>query len=244
MTDLPHGELLTARQLRAAWKPTKEALVNEGRAEGLRIRVHRACGAIGQAESLEAVGEASSNDAALVFRWVALNALYGRWDGERGAPVPDRRALDSFTSEAARVDSSGRLGSTLAELREEARSLLESPFLIERFWSDQEWDRVRPQRGRAAKFGGEVVEKRTGAAMHRLLISVYFLRCQLVHGGATLGSSMNREVVEPGSRVLALATGQLAALVIEHGTEMKWGEVCYPPVRKGAGSDPTSQVGR
>ena len=55
---------------------------------------------------------------------------------------------------------------------------------------------------------------------------------------------MNREVVEPGSRVLALATGQLAALVIEHGTEMKWGEVCYPPVRKGAGSDPTSQVGR
>ena len=63
MTDLPHGELLTARQLRAAWKPTKEALVNEGRAEGLRIRVHRACGAIGQAESLEAVGEASSNDA-------------------------------------------------------------------------------------------------------------------------------------------------------------------------------------
>jgi len=88
------------------------------------------------------------------------------------------------------------------------------------------------------------VEKRTGAAMHRLLISVYFLRCQLVHGGATLGSSMNREVVEPGSRVLALATGQLAALVIEHGTEMKWGEVCYPPVREGAGSDPTSQVGR
>lgn len=147
-------------------------------------------------------------------------------------PVPDRVALDRFTSEAARVDGEGRLLPALEPLRDDARALLESPFLIERFWADQEWDQVRPQRGRTAKFGEELRENRAGAALHRLLIAVYFLRCQIVHGGATLGSRVNRVTVEPGARVLRQLTGQLIALVIERGLEMEWGEICYPPVRR------------
>ena len=233
MPDLPQREILPSAQLDAAWLPTRDRLAQEDREEGLRIRVHRSLRALSQAEEIEAGSDSSSAlDAAFVFRWVALNALYGQWDDERGMAMKDRVALDRFTSQARLVDTSDRLVSALETVSDDARTLLESPFLIERFWRDQEWDQVRPARGRAAKFRGEIREERQGAALHRLLIAVYFLRCQIVHGGATLGSNMNRVTVEPGSRILAVLCGQLIALVVEHGLEMEWGEICYPPVRE------------
>lgn len=178
-----------------------------------------------------ASGSKSATDAALVFRWVALNSLYGRWDHTTGTPMKDRIALDKFTTDACRVDTSRRIADSLKCLTQEAKDLLESPFLISRFWRDGEWDNVRPNRGLAAKFRNEVLEDRPSAAVHRLLIAVYFLRCQIVHGGATLGSGMNRVTVEPASRVLRLLASQLTATVIEHGLTMEWGELCYPPVR-------------
>ena len=104
-------------------------------------------------------------------------------------------------------------------------------FLIERFWAADEWENVRPQRGRMGKFREEVREGRPSAALQRILSSVYFLRCQLVHGGATLGGSLNRNTVEPAARLLALLVPQLIALVIDAGEGADWGELCHPPVR-------------
>jgi hypothetical protein len=72
---------------------------------------------------------------------------------------------------------------------------------------------------------------RPSGALHRVLIAVYFLRCQIVHGGATLGSGLNRTTVEPAARILKLLSSWLLAAVIEHGLEMQWGAICYPPVR-------------
>jgi hypothetical protein len=208
-------------------------LAEEGKSEDLRIRVHRACCALEQAEACEGLGQEASNvDSALIFRWIALNSLYGHWDTERGMPVPDRRALDTFTSQVARVDEGGRMSAALNALRAEAAALLENPFLIERFWASAEWETVRPQRGRMRKFEAELRENRPGAALHRLLMAVYFLRCQMVHGGATIGSSMNRVTVEPAAAVLRLMTGQVIALVMEQGDRMEWGELCYPPIRE------------
>jgi hypothetical protein len=156
-------------------------------------------------EGLDVVEQAG---AGLVLRWVALNALYGAWDEHAGMPIKDRIALDRFTSEACRVDREDRILTALRELTQEAKSLLESAFLIERFWRDAEWDHVRPQRGRAAAFRDDVMGRRPASALHRLLIAVYFLRCQIVHGGATLGSQLNRVTARPASTVLRLLSSR------------------------------------
>ena len=230
MPPLPHGVPLSSADLSAAWEPTKARLVQEDRENDLRVRVHRACGALEQAERLEAAGERGCEDAALVFRWVALNALYGRWDEERGMPTKDREALDRFTSECARSDQE-RLSAALEPVIELARDLVENTFLNERFWRAGEWDSVRPEKGRVRKLLEAKREGRHGAALHQVLIVAYFLRCQIVHGGATLGSKVNRVTVVPAGEVLRLVVPQLTALVIEHGLEMEWGEICYPPVR-------------
>ena len=233
--DLPCAETLPSEALRRCWEPTKAQLVREDRGEGLRIRVHRACRALEQAEAIERDGtDPQALDVALVLRWVALNSLYSAWDSERGAPTPDRVALDRFTTKANSVDQAGRLTAALNTLQTQARALIESPFLIERFWATDEWENIRPQRGRMAGFNNEVLEGRAGAALHRLLMAVYFLRCQIVHGGSTIGSSVNRVVVEPAAQVLRVMVGQLIAIVMENGMDVDWGGLCYPPVRTDA----------
>lgn len=236
MTTLPFSTPLTATDLDAHWRPTRDALVRRGQEEDLRIRVHRACAALRQAERAESDASAEGQDASLVFRWVALNALYGDWDWDRGMPAGDRASLDRFTSELSRVDGAGRLRAALEVHAEDARSLLESPFLIERFWRDGEWDQVRPRRGRARTFDEELRGGRTGAALHRVLMVVYFLRCQVVHGGATMGSGVNRVTVDPAARLLRGLAGQIIAVCMERGLEMAWGELCYPPVRSHDGA--------
>ena len=77
---------------------------------------------------------------------------------------------------------------------------------------------------------------RTGAALHRVLMVVYFLRCQVVHGGATMGSGVNRVTVDPAARLLRGLAGQIIAVCMERGLEMAWGELCYPPVRSHDGA--------
>ena len=231
MTTLPFAELISAETIHAGWIPKRQQLADADTEEPLRIRVHRCYIALKRAELVEQEGSGVDVDAALVLRWIALNALYGSWDGQANMPVKDRVALDVFTSEVCRVDQGRRLHAALLKVMQDAKALLENSFVIERFWRNPEWDQVRPQRGRAASFRDDVIGGRTARALHALLIAVYFLRCQIVHGGATLGSSLNRSTVEPAARILSLLSSQMLACVTEHGLEMQWGEICYPPVR-------------
>lgn len=228
---LPFCEVLSAAELEALWEPMKARLVREDRENDLRVRIHRACRALEQAELAEGDGsDPCKVDVALILRWISLNALYSHWDREAGRPRGDRDAINLFTSKISRLDEAGRITAALDALRSEALTLLESPFLIERFWRAGEWENIRPQRGHAKKFAEELREVRPAAAHQRLLSVVYFLRCQLVHGGSTLGGSMNRANVDPAARVLQLLASQLIALAIERGIEADWGELCYPPV--------------
>jgi hypothetical protein len=62
-----------------------------------------------------------------------------------------------------------------------------------------------------------------------VLSRIYTLRNQLIHGGATWGSSVNREQV----RDCVGFMGKLVPLVIEvmlDHPETLWGDACYPVV--------------
>lgn len=62
-----------------------------------------------------------------------------------------------------------------------------------------------------------------------VLSRIYTLRNQLMHGGATWNSTVNREQLRDCSRFM----GKLVPLVIEvrmdHPTAL-WGDACYPVV--------------
>ena len=58
---------------------------------------------------------------------------------------------------------------------------------------------------------------------------LYVLRNQLVHGGATWKSKVNRDQVRDGSRILQDIVPAIIHIIMENPSE-SWGKPCYPPV--------------
>ena len=56
------------------------------------------------------------------------------------------------------------------------------------------------------------------------------LRAQVFHGAATSGSKLNRRQINTGTDILAVLIPAMAAITIDAGPEVDWGEVCFPPV--------------
>jgi hypothetical protein len=66
-----------------------------------------------------------------------------------------------------------------------------------------------------------------------VLSRLYTLRNQLMHGGATWNSSVNRDQIRDCANLL----GKLVPLVIEimmDNVNTLWGDACYPVVGQGA----------
>ena len=58
---------------------------------------------------------------------------------------------------------------------------------------------------------------------------LYVLRNQMVHGGATWNSSVNRSQVRDGARILGDVVPIVIHLMMENPHQV-WGEPCYPVV--------------
>lgn len=76
-------------------------------------------------------------------------------------------------------------------------------------------------------------QKDWGIILEKLVDRIYLLRCQLVHGAATLRSRMNRTAVKHCTTMMAKLMPTLLLVWIDHGADEDWGIMCYPPVDAG-----------
>ncbi len=221
---------LTVRQLRRRWKPVKEGPAAAAAHEPIRIRLHRCFSWMQRAEHVAASDSAASaHDAILLWRWTALNALYGRWDAERREPMGDRQTLDAFCTRILAADADGRIGMMLVAHRPLLEKLVGNEYLMRHFWADPTFDAVRTTGGAVRKIRAALREQRHGRVLHDVLQRVYFLRCQLVHGAATFNGQRNRTPVRHAARFLELLLPEVAVVVIDHAWTGDWDDLCYPP---------------
>ena len=214
---------LTVHDLRRRWKPR---LAGSPRHEPLRIRLHRACSWLQRVEELPA---GDFLDAELIFRWIAIGSLYGRWDTEARQPLGERDSLAGFLDRIIDLDANGAVTHVLEEHRKLVMSIFDDAYLTRYFWEDPTDDRAR--KTRKTKF-----DARTWYQQHnyklildRLMERIYLLRCQLVHGGATSGGRLNRTVVRRCSTMLGHLLPAILLVIIDHGHDEDWGPLCYPP---------------
>jgi hypothetical protein len=222
----------TVRDLRRRWKPVKEGPAAAPEHEPVRIRLHRCFSWMQRVETVSALdADGAAVDAHLIFRWTALNALYGRWDADRREPAGDRATLHDFTSRITRADADGRIGELLRTHRPLLESLVGDEFLLRHFWEDPEIDVAGKTSGAVRKLRETVREARYARTLDDVLGRVYFLRCQLVHGAATFNGRQNRGAVRRAARFLELLLPELTTVIIDHDWSGDWGGLCYPPQR-------------
>jgi hypothetical protein len=170
-----------------------------------------------------------SDDVSLIYRWIALNSLYGRWDANLREPVPDRQSLELFIRRLSKHDQDALIPTTLKENRKLLESLISDEYLCRYYWKEPGDSAARRAHNGVHKLRGWLREGQTRTALEASLDRAYLARCQLVHGAATYGGKLNRTPVRRCARFLELVLPVFSTIIIDHGWRDDWGELCYPP---------------
>jgi hypothetical protein len=195
--------------------------------ESTNIRLYRAVSWLICAEDQE-----KQADLAFLTHWIAFNALYAQV-AESDEPVAERERFRTFIRKLARHDEDERIHNILWQRYSgPLRNLIGNQFLYKPFWDHQRglvrsWETKFRQS--IAEAEDHLSRKRVLEFLEIVMDRLYTLRNQLMHGGATYRSSVNRSSVNTGHRVMQLLMPAFVDIMMRHPGE-DWGEVHYPVV--------------
>ena len=215
-------------QYRNSSKP-KEKLkaIDESHNTGFYIRLHRAISWLKAAEEYR-----ENKDVQIICYWISLNSCYAiSGDVDRFA---ESSKLTEFFEKIIEADKQGTIYELFwTEFPGMIRVLLNNQYIYNRYWLYQ--------RGQVSSWKEEF--KRDNLRAVRLLQNpdksveliqlvmrrLYQMRNQLIHGGATYKSSVNRDQVRDSANLL----GRLIPLIVEimlDNPQDAWGDIYYPVV--------------
>jgi hypothetical protein len=207
----------------------RQGAVSDSFSDSLGLRVHRALSWLKRAEC-----EKEDHDARFIFLWIAFNAAYA-------ADVHDRKrfsgrgAFSDFVDQLVKMDSRSLLYNTVWESCSGAiNDLLSNKYIFQPFWDHQngnisasqwqyEFDRSNAEVKRALQSGD------TQKVIMVVLERLHTLRNQLVDGGATWQSQLNREQVRDGADLMSKLVPAVLHIMMD-SSEVAWGEPSYPHV--------------
>lgn len=192
------------------------------------LRVHRALSWLGRAEAA-----ADDDDVRFILLWIGFNAAYADSIGDE--QLDGRSAFEAFFTALCRLDAGRRIyGLVWERFSQEIRVLLSNQYVFSPFWRFQngdascgDWER-RLQYSRM-QAGSAIARQNTPKVLSIVFDRLYVLRNQLVHGGATWNSSVNRSQVRDGARILGHLLPVFIDLMMDH-PDQDWGRPYYPVV--------------
>lgn len=194
----------------------------------LGLRVHRALSWLNRAEQCE------DQDGQFIFHWIAFNAAYAN-EIPVGVRMTEQELFGKFLQKIVDLDKEGLLyGLIWSEFSSSVRVLLSNRYVFQPFWdyqngkiSEEEWQ-VRFEKANAAA-GAALAGQRTREALSVVLSRMYTLRNQLLHGGATWDSTVNRQQLRDCSAFLGKLVPTMIQLMMDNPNTL-WGDACYPVV--------------
>ena len=207
----------------------KQREIRSGFREELGLRVHRCLSWLDRAEQAE-----GDNDAVFLFLWISFNAAYAEEINDN-ATFGERSAFDGYFQKLIDLDSSNRIYDAIwQKFPQSIRVFLDNKYIFQPFWKHHnhidgfdDWQ----ERFDASKrrFNSALSSKDTKIVLSMLFDRLYVLRNQLVHGGATWNSSVNRDQVRDGARILGFLVPIFVDLMMDN-PDKNWGLPYYPVV--------------
>jgi len=194
--------------------------------EDLGLRVHRAISWLMRAEHAD-----DDPDVQFVLLWIAFNASYAEDDR---SPAREKQVFDEYFRKILKFDHDDVIADAIwSRFSGPIRILLDNKYVFQPYWNhrnsgDTAWKRSFE----AAKKVTNIALKHddTKTILSILFDRLYVLRNQLVHGGATWNSQVNRNQMRDGCAILTFLLPCFIDIMMEHPHEY-WGEPCYPVVK-------------
>lgn len=208
----------------------KHRQLREQNSPELNLRTHRSISWIARAAALID----DDPDAAFIFSWIAFNAAYAKDMGDD--PESFARAdFQNFFDALVRCDPKGRIDYEIWHHFEGVvAELLDNKYIFSPFWKfqngDAQYNNWQVRFENAKKAAQYAIEGRETVKLLSILFDrLYVLRNQLVHGGATWNSKMNRKQVRDGAALLLSLLPVFVDTMISNPKE-DWGAPHYPVV--------------
>ena len=206
---------------------TRQRAERDNWSSALALRVHRALSWLNRSEQCQ------DDDGRFVFLWIAFNSAYAADTGSLKQIEAQR--FSAFLGRLAELDEHGRLSGLVWNRYSSAiRLLLENQFVFQPYWDHQnglegsdDWEERLSKANAAAH--AALGRHDTGAILSIVFSRLYTLRNQLLHGGATWDSGVNRDQLRDGSEILSDVVPVLIEIMMDHPGEL-WGEPSYPVI--------------
>ena len=223
--DLDLGDLLSYKTLKAIHRAERD-----GFPQSLSLRIHRALSWLQRSEQ-----EKEDPDAQFLFLWISFNAAYAlELDDRRG--FTERRLLLRYMRELTEADGQKLIYDAVWHIYSESiRHLVNNEFVFQPFWEFQNGNISEDKWLESFRLSKLAVVKALGSMdTKKVLVIVidrlYTLRNQLVHGGATWNSGVNRRQVKDGASIMSLFVPLMIYLMMR-SPDGQWGDPCYPVVQ-------------
>lgn len=208
----------------------KQRDLRSGFPETMGLRVHRSISWIGRAEKAN-----DDEDARFLFLWIAFNAAYAQQQDFGTRPASERSRYQDFFRMLVELDEERRVyGAIWQRFSGSIRLLMENRYVFNPFWMHhngvagfEDWDQ-RLANARS-KFNKALATTDTALILSLVFDRLYVLRNQMIHGGTTWASSVNRTQVRDGSAILAFLLPVFIDLMMDN-PDRDWGRAFYPVV--------------
>lgn len=200
----------------------------ENHPENIGIRIHRALSWLDRAEQCE------DEDGRFIFLWISFNAAYAN-DLSDMDQMAETLVFNQFLKRLVDLDKDKVLYNLIwSEFAGSIRLLLNNEYVFAPFWDFQR-GKITENRWKAKfttarrKANAALGKKQTTEVLAIIFSRLYMLRNQLVHGGATWDSSVNRNQLRDGANFLAKVVPLVIEILLDHPVEV-WGDAMYPVV--------------
>ena len=190
------------------------------------VRLHRAISWLRCAERYSA----DDLDVAFVALWISFNACYGVEDPAH-LDMDERTRFNTFAEKLCLVDNAQRIHTLLwRRYSQFVRMLIDNHWVYGPYWAAvragrDDWQASFEQNRKLALRA--LADNDTPRLLSIILDRLYVLRNQMLHGGATYQSTLNRDQVRDSVRLLWEFMPVCIELMFTPGD---WGAVYYPIV--------------
>lgn len=173
--------------------------------------------------------------------WIAFNAAYAQdlGDGANGA-TSERQAFRNFMADVCTLDECKALAALVWQVFPgPIRLLLDNQYVFQPFWdalNNPRSDGSTPGHWREAfddarqRVHRALAQQDTERVLYEVFVRLYTLRNQLMHGGATWSSSVNRAQVRDGRALLTRVLPVMLNVMMDYPAQFE-GRPFYPVVK-------------
>ena len=211
----------------AEYLKTKLKKVSETESQNDIIRLHRAISWVRCAEE-----NTNNPDIKFITLWIAFNACYADEEANLDS-FTEKDQFKEFIKKLVNHDIEQLIFSILwKKFSGPVRLLIENRYAYKYFWvakSDKNMDWEKSFNNAIRKSGEYLANQEVDKLVEVVLDRLYTVRNQLLHGGATYNSKLNRSQVKDAGNILAFLVPIIIDIMVNNIGD-DWGLIKYPVV--------------